>query len=82
MEVPTKNAIYDKIQTITETDTLQTVTDRGSTTTNFVTSSRTTTTTPVDAFVAKTSSTATSGNQKTSTAMKWTASGWKTGATA
>lgn len=48
MEVPTKNAIYDKIQTITESDTLQTVTDRGSTTTNAITSSRTTTTTPVD----------------------------------
>ena len=77
MEVPTKNAIYDKIQTSTETDTLQTVTDRGSTTTNAITSSRTTTTSPVDWFVASTSSTATSGNQKASTDIKWTGSWWK-----
>lgn len=82
MEVPTKNAIYDKIQTITESDTLQTVTDRGSTTTNAITSSRTTTTTPVDWFIASTSSTATSGNQKASTDVKWTGSGWKTDSTA
>lgn len=80
MEVPTKNAIYDKIQTITESDTLQTVTDRGSTTTNAITSSRTTTTSPVDWFVASTSSTATSGNQKASATVKWTASGFKSNA--
>lgn len=78
MEVPTKNAIYDKIQTITESDTLQTVTDRGSTTTNTITSTRTTTTTPVDWFVASTSSTATVNNQKASGAFRWTASWWKT----
>ena len=41
MEVPTKNAIYDKIQTITESDTLQTVTDRGSNTTNSVSVTKT-----------------------------------------
>lgn len=41
MEVPTKNAIYDKIQTITESDTLQTVTDRGSNTTNSVSVAKT-----------------------------------------
>lgn len=53
------------------------VSKTGDTMTGTLTNSQTTTASPVDWFVASTSSNATSGNQKSSATVKWTASGWK-----
>jgi len=53
------------------------VSKTGDTMTGTLTNSQTTTASPVDWFVASTSSTATSWNQKASATVKWTASGWK-----